>query len=437
MRRRVHLCQDDASVRMLAVVARLLPPAHLTQTTQVAPPRRCLHRYQRARLQRLNLEGAKFDTLLAGLSDVKGLRDPINQVTLARELDGDGLKLYQVTCPIGVICVIFEARPEAVVQIASLAIKSANAVVLKGGKEAAHSNAVLVEALRAALETAGLPADAVQLVETREAVHELLSLDEYLDLVIPRGSNALVKAVKEATRVPVLGHADGKCSVYVDPSADEAKAVHVVVDSKINYCAACNAAEVLLVHKDVVATLLPAIGKALVAADVKLRADDVCLPHLPAEATTAAGADDFDTEFLSLTMAVKAVDNLEAAVDHINAHGSHHTDAIVTEDAAAAEYFFQNVDSAGVYHNASTRFADGFRYGLGAEVGVSTNRVHARGPVGLEGLVIYKYRIYGSGQGAGDYGVGDGKKPFKHADLTGDAAALPKVEGGAAGAGSA
>lgn len=383
--------------------------------------------------QRLNLEGAKFDTLLAGLQDVQKLPDPVNQVTEARELD-DGLRLFRVTCPIGVICVIFESRPEAVVQIASLAIKSANAVILKGGKEAAYSNPALVAVLRASLASAGLPEDAVQLVATREEVRELLSLDEYIDLVIPRGSNALVKSIKENTRIPVLGHADGICHMYLDASADVEKAVHVAVDAKTHYPAACNAIETLLVHKDAVESVLPAVGAALAKAGVALRADATCLPHLPEEATTAATDADFGHEFLSLTLAVRAVSDVAEAVDFINTHGSHHTDAVVCEKPEVASFFLANVDSAGVYHNASTRFADGFRYGLGAEVGISTNRVHARGPVGLEGLTIYKYRLYGSGQGAGDFGVGEGLRTFKHAALTGDAAALPDaVASGGAG----
>eukprot|EP00124_Ichthyophonus_hoferi_P002936 Ihof_evm2s225 gene=Ihof_evmTU2s225 len=351
-------------------------------------------------VKRLDLAGkdfGKFNDLLTGLDDVAALEDPVGKVTLARRLD-EGLDMYRVACPVGVICIIFEARPECCVQISSLCLKSGNAVILKGGKEAHHSNQALVKVLQEALATAGIPEGMVQLVETREEVAELLSMDEYIDLVIPRGSNALVKYVKNNTRIPVLGHADGLCSIFLDQSADVAKAVSVVVDAKTNYPAACNSTETLLVHSSVLSTVLPLVGAGLAAAGVQMKADERCLSHLPSANTMAAIPDDFHTEFLDLTIAVKAVDSLEEAVNHVNTHGSHHTDCIVTEDKANAEWFMSRIDSAGVYHNASTRFADGFRYGFGAEIGVSTNKTHARGPVGLEGLLIYKYRMYGNGQ---------------------------------------
>lgn len=361
-------------------------------------------------------DGSKFESLLQGLDDVTRLDDPAGKVTLATRLD-DGLDIYRVTCPVGVICIIFEARPECCVQISSLCLKSGNAVILKGGKEAAHSNAILVETIREALASVpDMPVDCVQLISSREAVSTLLALDEYVDLVIPRGSNSLVRYVQSNTRIPVLGHADGLCAVYVDEHADADKAVHVVVDAKTNYPAACNAAETLLVHRSLLSTLLPRLGEALAKAGVQLRADAECLPHLPPQTTRAAADEDFHTEFLDLTLAVKAVGSVEEAVEHINTHGSRHTDAIVSEDARAAELFMARVDSANVYHNASTRFADGFRYGFGAEIGVSTNKTHARGPVGLEGLMIYKYRLHGSGQGAGDYGPG--KRAYKHEPIT-------------------
>ena len=359
-----------------------------------------------ALFKRLDLEGGKFEAMLAGVGDVARLPDPVGRVTLATRLD-DGLELYRVSCPLGVIGVIFEARPEAAVQIASLALKSSNAVILKGGREASRTNEALVEAIREALgEVDGVSPDAVQLLSTREEVREMLDLDRWIDLIIPRGSNELVQFIQESTRIPVLGHADGICSVYLDRDADLEKAVAVSVDAKTHYPAACNACETLLVHRDRLDDLLPAVGAALVEAGVELRADEEASARL--EASTAA-AEDYDTEFLDKVLAVKTVSSLQEAVEHINSHGSHHTDAIVTEDADAAEYFLSRVDSAGVFHNASTRFADGFRFGLGAEVGISTNKTHARGPVGLEGLVIYKYRLYGAGHVAADYDSGGRK----------------------------
>lgn len=359
-----------------------------------------------ALFKRLDLEGGKFEAMLAGVGDVARLPDPVGRVTLATRLD-DGLELYRVSCPLGVIGVIFEARPEAAVQIASLALKSSNAVILKGGREASRTNEALVEAIREALgEVDGVSPDAVQLLSTREEVREMLDLDRWIDLIIPRGSNELVQFIQESTRIPVLGHADGICSVYLDRDADLEKAVAVSVDAKTHYPAACNACETLLVHRDRLDDLLPAVGAALVEAGVELRADEEASARLEA---SPAAAEDYDTEFLDKVLAVKTVSSLQEAVEHINSHGSHHTDAIVTEDADAAEYFLSRVDSAGVFHNASTRFADGFRFGLGAEVGISTNKTHARGPVGLEGLVIYKYRLYGAGHVAADYDPGGRK----------------------------
>ena len=368
-----------------------------------------------ALVSRLKLDAAKLAGVIAGVSQVMALAEPLGLVSLARELS-PGLELRRRSTPLGVICVIFEARPEAVVQIACLTIKSGNALLLKGGKEAAASNAILGEIVRGALAAAaaaggGVPEDAVQLLSTREEVAELLRMDELIDLVIPRGSNALVRSVKAATRIPVLGHADGVCHVYVDAVADLARACAVVVDSKTQYPAACNAAECLLVAEAALRTHLPALARALLAAGVTLVCDGatagiarVARAELLAEQLGAGGEGepplplvedavdlDFTTEWLSLRMGVRAVADCAAAAAYINAHGSHHTDAIVTEDAAAAALFLAQVDSAGVFHNASTRFADGHRYGFGAEVGVSTNRIHARGPVGLEGLLTYKY----------------------------------------------
>lgn len=390
--------------------------------------------------KRLVLDGPKVDSLLKGLSDLLALPDPLGRVSLSRSL-AEGLELRRVSCPLGVLAIIFEARPEAVVQIAALSLLSGNAVILKGGKEAARSNAALVAVVRGAIAAAAaaaggggapfpVPPDAVQLVGSREAVADLLRLDELIDLVIPRGSLRLVREVKAATRIPVLGHADGICHVYVDATADARAAAALAVDSKTNYPAACNAAETLLVHADCVGGgALAAVGGALLAAGVTLHADGACAPalravrHALAEgreraeeealgAVVDAAPGDWGTEWLGLHMGVAAVADVGAAVAWINAHGSHHTDCAVVGEgpagAAAAAHFTAGVDSAGVYVNASTRFADGFRYGFGAEVGISTNRIHARGPVGLEGLTTYKYTLRGRGHAVAQFGAPPG-----------------------------
>jgi glutamate-5-semialdehyde dehydrogenase len=321
-----------------------------------------------------------------------------------------------------VIGVIFEARPDAAVQISALTLKSSNAVILKGGREAELTNRALVSAIREGIASVpGVAVDAVQLISTREEAAALLDLDRYIDLIIPRGSNELVRSIKARTRIPVLGHADGLCSVYIDRAADPEKALRVVIDSKVQYPAACNAAETLLIHREAIGRILPRLAEGLRGPRVDVRADAEARRVVPW--ARPASQEDYRTEFLDLVLAVKTVGSVEEAVEHINAHGSHHTDAIVTEDPAAAEYFLSRVDSAGVMHNASTRFADGFRYGLGAEVGISTNKTHARGPVGLEGLVIHKYRLYGNGQAAGAYGPRG--RSFLHEPLP--ARSLPRI----------
>lgn len=366
--------------------------------------------------KRLELGGRKFDALLDGITSVRALKDPVGECTLSREI-GEGLQLFRVACPIGVICVIFEARPEAAVQIASLAVKSANAVILKGGKEAEKSNAALVSAIRSALKYVQFPEDAVQLVATREEVRELLDQSKYIDLIIPRGSNQLVRYITDNTRIPVMGHADGICAVYIDEDADKTIAAEIVVDSKAQYPAVCNAAETLLVHRAALHDTLPSIGTALAVNNVQVRADEASktvLQSVKGLRVTDATLEDYDTEFLDLILAVKVVDSLDDAIAHINEHGSGHTDAIVTDNEVAACRFLSMVDSAGVYHNASTRFADGYRLGFGAEVGVSTNRTHARGPVGLEGLMIYKYKLFGNGHTVKPYVSGEAK--FHHKD---------------------
>lgn len=370
-------------------------------------------------VKRLELGGKKFDGLLTGIQSVRELSDPVNHCTLSREID-EGLQLFRVACPIGVIAVIFEARPEAAVQIASLAIKSANAVILKGGKEAEHSNQVLVKHIRQALKECnnGFPVDAVQLVSTRDQVRELLNQTKNVDLIIPRGGNQLVKYITENTRIPVMGHADGICSVYVDIDADSKKAADIVTDSKAQYPAVCNATETLLIHENAVSKgMLKIIATSLINAGVEIRCDERSYNDLKSEFDAVKKVnyeEDYDTEFLELIIAVKVVDSIEEAIEHINQHGSGHTDGIVTENMNAAKRFLTMVDSAGVYHNASTRFADGFRLGFGAEVGVSTHRTHARGPVGLEGLMIYKYKMMGHGHIVAPYA--DGEKSFTHKD---------------------
>ncbi|KAJ1816710.1 glutamate-5-semialdehyde dehydrogenase [Coemansia sp. RSA 2675] len=384
--------------------------------------------------KRLDIEtGEKYATLLQGVDDVDSISDPIGQVTLARKLDND-LDLYRVVCPVGVCLVIFEARPEVVVNIACLAIKSGNAAILKGGKEAARTNQALADAIQHAIATTPavegqtkFPERSIQVVSTRDEISTLLDMDRYVDLVIPRGSNALVRHIQNNTRIPVLGHADGICSTYLDESADTQKAVHIVVDAKTNYPAACNATEALLVHSSVINTVFVEVARALLAAGVRLHADDRSLAAIEqaglladagAAALVSRATDaDFGHEYTDLDIAIRVVDSVDEAIDHINTHGSKHTDAIVTEERKSAEWFMRRVDAAGVYWNASTRFADGFRYGFGAEIGVSTNKTHARGPAGLEGLTIYKYYLFGNGQGAGDFGVGQGKHQFLHEDI--------------------
>ncbi|KAJ3163749.1 hypothetical protein HDU88_006241 [Geranomyces variabilis] len=384
-------------------------------------------RITNALYKRLDLSiGDKYASLLQGVLDVDKLDDPTGQVSLARRLD-TGLDLYKVSCPVGVLLIIFESRPEVVVQISCLALKSSNAVILKGGKEATYSNQALFEVIQEALASLApdvqenIPPASVQLVTSRDEIASLLSLDAYIDLVIPRGSKQLVQYVQGATRIPVLGHADGICSVYIDASADVAKAISVVVDSKCTYPAACNSVETLLLHVDVL-PMLPKIAAALGRNGVQLRMDPQSLASTGDAdvATMPSSPADYDTEFLELVLAVKTVQSLEEAIAHVNAHGSHHTDCIVTESSDNADLYMRKVDAAGVYWNASTRFADGFRYGFGAEIGVSTNKTHARGPVGLEGLVIYKYRLYGSGSATADYG--EGKKAYKHEPIALDSA---------------
>lgn len=363
--------------------------------------------------KRLVLSERKLEVMASSLHSVAALTDPIGACELRRELD-EGLELTRVRVPIGVIGVIFESRPDALVQIASLAVKSGNSVILKGGREARETNRVLhelfVEAIREVNGAGEAVSSAVQLVETREEISAVLELDSDIDLMIPRGSGELVRTIQQNTRIPVLGHADGICHMFVDRDASQPMAVALVKDAKTQYPAVCNAIETLLVHKDA-AGMLPAIVSAM--PEVEFRGCERTRRIIDA---VPADEHDWTTEYNDLVLAVRVVDSLDEAVDHINRHGSHHTDAIVTEQQEAADRFEAEVDSSSVLVNASTRFADGFRYGLGAEVGISTGKVHARGPVGLEGLTTTQYRVRGNGHIVADYA--EGRRGFTHRELT-------------------
>ncbi len=361
--------------------------------------------------KRLQLDAGKLAQVVQGIRDVAALPDPIGQVLESTTLDS-GLELEKLSVPLGVIAMVFESRPDVIPQILSLALKSGNAVVLKGGREALNSNhAFMAIVSKLEEETPELPSGWAQLVDTREGFQELLSYPEWVDLVIPRGSNELVRQIMNSTQIPVLGHAEGICHIYIHEKADINTAVEVAIDSKAQYPAVCNALETLLIDGKIAEAFLPVFGRAASDANVQLKGCPRTRQVLPqAEAATE---EDWTTEYGDLTLSLKVVDGLEEAVVHINRFGSHHTDGIISEDARVREIFLQKVDSATVVANASTRFADGFRFGLGAEVGTSTLKIHARGPVGLEGLTIYKYVLRGEGQVVAEY-VGENAKPFLH-----------------------
>lgn len=349
-------------------------------------------------LNRLKLDDNKMRDMISGVKDIIKLEDPINKCLLARELD-EGLSLYKISCPIGVLGIIFEARPDVITQISALAIKSSNAVILKGGKEAKNTNKTIYEVITEALDSAkDFPKNVINLVYSREEVQEMLELKDYIDLIIPRGGNQLVKFIQENTKIPVLGHADGICHIFVDKSADLEMATKILIDAKTQYPSACNSVETLLIHEE-----FEHINELLAV----LKNEDIELISNPSS---------WSFEYSDKILAYKEVKNVKEAIEHINTYGSGHTDAIISNDSQNVEKFLNEVDSAGVYHNASTRFADGYRYGFGAEVGISTNKTHARGPVGLEGLTIYKYKLYGQGQIVKDYA--EGKKQFHHKDLS-------------------
>ena len=364
-----------------------------------------------ALVARLKLDGPKLDGAIAGVRQVAALADPLGQRQLHCELD-EGLVLERVSVPLGVLGVIFEARPDAVMQIASLAIRSGNGALLKGGREASRSCTAILSALRQGLANSEVSPQALELLTSREESLGLLKLDGLVDLIIPRGSNELVRFIQDNTRIPVLGHADGVCHLFVDRSADLPLALRVALDSKTQYPAACNAIETLLVHQAIAADFVPMVVGAFPAAGVELRGDAAAMALGVSHAATE---EDWTTEYSDLILAIKVVPDLEAALEHIRAFGSRHTDAICTADGASADRFLASVDSAGVYLNCSTRFADGFRYGFGAEVGISTQTLPPRGPVGLEGLVTYRYRLRGEGHIAADYA--SGTKAFLHRSL--------------------
>ena len=346
---------------------------------------------------RLKLDENKMRDMIQGVRDIANLEDPIGKILLKRELDSD-LILEKISCPIGVLGIIFEARPDVISQISSLAIKSSNAVILKGGKESVNTNKKIMEIMNEALLTvSNFPKDVIQQVFTHEDISQMLKCDEYINLIIPRGGNKLVRYIKENTNIPVLGHASGICHIFVDESADIEMASKLVIDAKTQYPSACNAVETLLIHKNF-------DKKEELFASLEL-----------SEIQLIPNPDSWETEYGDKILSVKTVDSLESAIEHINKYGSGHTDCIITSDKDNAEIFMNKVDSAGVYWNASTRFADGFRYGFGAEVGISTNKTHARGPVGLEGLTIYKYKLRGCGQIVDDYAKG--AKQFHHRDI--------------------
>ncbi|MBN1807160.1 MAG: glutamate-5-semialdehyde dehydrogenase [Sedimentisphaerales bacterium] len=361
-------------------------------------------------LKRLKFDQSRIKGVCEGIESLIKLDDPVGRTITAIELD-KGLELYKVCCPIGVIGVVFESRPDALVQISTLCLKSGNAVLLKGGSEAAKTNRILADIISEASEKAGIPKGWIQLLETRQDVAQMLGMDEFIDLVIPRGSNEFVRYIMDNTNIPVLGHADGICHVYVDSDANPDMAVNITVDSKCQYVAVCNAAETLLVDEKIAKQFLPKVKAALEEQNVELRGCEKTQSIIDVKPATE---EDWSTEYLDYILSIKIVDGLDMAIEHINLYGSGHTDTIVTDNKDKADRFMSLVDSANVFSNCSTRFSDGFRYGLGAEVGISTNKIHARGPVGLEGLVIYKWKLVGNGQVVADYSGNNAKKKFTH-----------------------
>ena len=383
-----------------------------------AANRRDMRRAEEAHLaaplrKRLHFGRTKLEALIAGIQATERLPDPVGRTLEARELD-ERLVLYRRSVPIGTIGVIFESRPDALVQISTLCLKSANALLLKGGSEARESNTVLARIVAWASIQAGVPENWLQLLTTRADVVELLSCDEYIDLIVPRGSNQFVRHIMDNTTIPVLGHADGVCHLYIDRVANLDMATRIAIDAKIEYVAVCNAIETILIHAMCAARSMPALAVALERAGVTIRGDERVKAMLPQ--VEAATDEDWATEYLAPIVSIRIVDSLDAAVEHINRYGSRHTDAIVTDDEERAHRFMACVDSASVLHNCSTRFADGYRYGLGAEIGIATGKLHCRGPVGLSGLLTYRWELFGDGHVVADYN-GDQARPFQHREL--------------------
>ena len=366
-------------------------------------------------MKRLKFNEGKLADVCNGIEQLLTLEDPLGKISLARELD-EGLRLYRVSVPIGVIGIIFEARPDALVQISSLCIKSGNCAILKGGKETANTNKVLFDIIHKAVVEAGLPEYSLYQATQHNEIDELLACEKDVDLLIPRGSNQFVQYIMNNTKIPVMGHADGVCHIYVDKDANVEKALSIIVDAKTQYTAACNAVETLLIHRDIAESFLPVLAKRLADASVSVRGSKDAAEIIEASGVSCEcmTEEEFHTEYLELTVSVKIVGSVEEVISHINYFGSHHTDCIITENNESAVIFMEMVDSAGVYQNCSTRFADGFRYGFGAEVGISTSKLHARGPVGLEGMVTYKYKLYGDGHIVDDYATGKRAFHFKN-----------------------
>lgn len=362
-------------------------------------------------LKRLKFDEKKINDIVEGIKSLIGLNDPVGKTMLSTMLD-DGLELYKVTCPIGVIGIIFESRPDALVQISTLCLKSGNSVLLKGGREAKETNRVLTDIIEEASVAAGMPKGWINLLESRDEVNEMLKMDEYIDLLIPRGSNEFVRYIMDNSTIPVMGHADGICHVYVDEEADLDMAVKVTVDSKTQYVAVCNATETLLVNEAIAEKFLPALKAELDKKSVEIFGDEGTQKIIEAKPACEA---DWATEYLDYTIAIKLVADVDEAIKHINTYGSGHTDSIITVNKANAMKFMNLVDSGNVFWNASTRFSDGFKYGFGAEVGISTSKLHARGPVGLDGLTSYKYKLIGNGHIVDDYATN--KKRFKHMEM--------------------
>lgn len=362
-------------------------------------------------IKRLKFDETKLRDVIAGIEDLVKLEDPLFKQDMHRQLD-EGLTLYRETCPIGVIGVIFEARPDALIQISSLCIKSGNCVILKGGSETMNSNRVLFNIIYEAVIKSGMPENCMFQLEARSEITDLLTCNESVDLLIPRGSNAFVQYIMNNTKIPVMGHADGICHIYVDKEADFKKAIPIIIDAKTQYVSACNSVETLLIHKDIVDEFVPKLYEALKENNVELRGTEEIVKLTGCNQGTE---EDNRKEYLDYIVSAKVINSLDEAIEHINYFGSHHTDCIITENSETANEFMRYVDSAGVYQNCSTRFADGYRYGFGAEVGISTSKIHARGPVGLEGLVSYKYKLFGNGNVVDDYAKG--KRQFHFKDL--------------------